>query len=97
MEDSYDNKNGYDDADFKRHAQDESFNQDQDGGGAANPKLNQKCDEYLRQLLSEKIKIDEVKFPFVSKLLDQGKYSFKRYILFRFFAKTLMKSPALIT
>lgn len=69
MADQFD-KNGYNSGDFKRNdagQMDEGMDQDQDGS-----KLNEKAGEYMRELLSEKIKLNTQKFPVSCKLIDQG-------------------------
>ncbi|XP_052741822.1 glycine-rich protein GRP33 isoform X2 [Bicyclus anynana] len=67
MEEKYD-KNGYNSSDFKRNAgQDGSGEHEQDG----EIKLNEKAGDYIRELLSEKIKLNAGKFPVSSKLIDQ--------------------------
>ncbi|KAJ8710333.1 hypothetical protein PYW07_009699 [Mythimna separata] len=71
MADKYD-KNGYNSSDFKRNApQDANMENDQEQDGEDNPKINEKAGEYMRELLSEKIKINNAKFPIVTKLIDQ--------------------------
>lgn len=74
MADKYDN-GGYSSSDFKRNAS-------QNSGGANGPgehqdgedgaKLNEKAGEYMRDLLSEKIKLNNAKFPISLKLIDEG-------------------------
>lgn len=71
--DKYDN-NGYNSSDFKRNAgQDNADNgpgEHQDGEDGL--KINEKAGEYMRELLSEKIKLNNAKFPISSRLIDQG-------------------------
>lgn len=68
MADKYDN-NGYNSSDFKRNAtQEHNIKiEDQDG----EDKMNERAGEYMRELLSEKIKLNNAKFPFTMKLIDQ--------------------------
>ncbi|CAH0717650.1 unnamed protein product, partial [Brenthis ino] len=73
MAEKYD-KNGYNDSDFKRNSslnvkQDEELDQEQDGEDGS--KINEKAGEYMRELLSEKIKLNNTKFPISSRLIDQ--------------------------
>ncbi|KAJ8710575.1 hypothetical protein PYW08_009090 [Mythimna loreyi] len=71
MADKYD-KNGYNSSDFKRNAQqDANMENDQEQDGEDNPKINEKAGEYMRELLSEKIKLNNAKFPIITKLIDQ--------------------------
>ncbi|XP_026728494.1 KH domain-containing, RNA-binding, signal transduction-associated protein 2-like [Trichoplusia ni] len=71
MAEKYD-KNGYNSSDFKRNApQDQQIENEQEQDGEDNPKINEKAGEYMRELLSEKIKLNNAKFPIVSKLIDQ--------------------------
>ncbi|XP_053618095.1 KH domain-containing, RNA-binding, signal transduction-associated protein 2-like isoform X2 [Plodia interpunctella] len=65
MSQQYDNKNGYNTGDFKREHQ-----EDQEQDGEDGTKLNEKAGEYMRELLSEKIKLNTQKFPLSIKLLD---------------------------
>ncbi|CAG9137158.1 unnamed protein product [Plutella xylostella] len=70
MADNYDSNNGFNSGDFKRNSnQDQHDKMEQDGEDTA--KLNEKAGEYMRELLSEKIKIDQTKFPMSTKLIDQ--------------------------
>ncbi|CAG9792896.1 unnamed protein product [Diatraea saccharalis] len=70
-ESNYDN--GYNSGDFKRNMKsdaDQGENEiDQDGEEGS--KLNEKAGEYMRELLSEKIKLNGQKFPVSLKLIDQ--------------------------
>ncbi|KAM3955934.1 uncharacterized protein ACR2FA_010097 isoform 2-T2 [Aphomia sociella] len=69
MADKYD-KNGYNSSDFKRNTNpDNQDDHDQDGEDGG--KLNEKAGEYMRELLSEKIKLNTQKFPLSTKLIDQ--------------------------
>ncbi|XP_049701650.1 KH domain-containing, RNA-binding, signal transduction-associated protein 2 isoform X2 [Helicoverpa armigera] len=71
MAEKYD-KNGYNSSDFKRNAPiDESMENDPEQDGEDNPKINEKAGEYMRELLSEKIKLNNAKFPIITKLIDQ--------------------------
>lgn len=71
MAEKYDSKNGYNSSDFKRNApQDANMKNEQDGED--NPVINEKAGEYMRELLSEKIKLNNAKFPIITKLIDQG-------------------------
>lgn len=77
MGDKYDN--GYNSSDFKRNSQQDAGNESrQDGEDGV--KLNEKAGEYMRDLLSEKIKLSNGKFPISTKLIDQGKLA-KRLII----------------
>ncbi|XP_063629002.1 KH domain-containing, RNA-binding, signal transduction-associated protein 2-like isoform X1 [Cydia splendana] len=66
-------KNGYNNSDFKRNSnqdmQADADHHDQDGDEGA--KINDKAGEYMRELLSEKIKLNTAKFPYATKLIDQ--------------------------
>ncbi|XP_059055619.1 glycine-rich protein GRP33-like isoform X3 [Achroia grisella] len=68
MADKYD-KNGYNSSDFKRNSNSGSQENNQDGENA--PNLNEKASEYMRELLSEKIKLHAQKFPLSVKLIDE--------------------------
>ncbi|KPJ08920.1 KH domain-containing, RNA-binding, signal transduction-associated protein 2 [Papilio machaon] len=70
MSEKYD-KNGYNSSDFKRNSNQEPNAEnlgDQDG---ENNPVNEKAGEYMRELLSEKIKLNNGKFPLSTRLLDQ--------------------------
>ena len=82
MADKYDSKNGYNSSDFKRNAPQDANMDDQEQDGEDNPKINEKAGEYMRELLSEKIKINNAKFPIITKLIDQGKYCEFKNVLF---------------
>lgn len=72
MADNYDN--GYNSSDFKRNAQQDAGNvSHQDGEDGV--KLNEKAGEYMRELLAEKIKLTNGKFPVSTKLIDQGNFA----------------------
>lgn len=72
MAEKYDSKNGYNSSDFKRNApQDANMENEQEQDGEDNPKINEKAGEYMRELLSEKIKLNNAKFPIITKLIDQ--------------------------
>lgn len=60
-------------------------------------KNNQKVAEYIRELLAEKILMDNVKLPNASRLVDQGNliYSFQLLIFNLFIARNLQKWPKL--
>lgn len=58
--------NGYSAGDFKRNAQQDSNEQ-----GGQEVKLNERSNDYLRELLNEKVKLDSDRFPNCVKLLDQ--------------------------
>lgn len=71
MSEKYD-KNGYNSSDFKRNSnQDPNAENLGDQDGENNP-VNEKAGEYMRELLSEKIKLNNGKFPLSTRLLDQG-------------------------
>lgn len=84
MTEKYD-KNGYAGSDFKRNAPLEHVNKvehedlEQDGDdrsilfGDDSNVVADKAGEYMRELLGEKLKIDQQKFPISIKLIDQGK------------------------
>lgn len=94
MEDKYD-KNGYGGSDFKRNTQQENKNENQhDQDGEDSGKLNEKTGEYMRELLSEKIKIDQSKFPISTKLLDQG--GFKHINCKNYFCNLCVNNQKLI-
>ncbi|CAH0403191.1 unnamed protein product [Chilo suppressalis] len=70
-EGKYDN-NGYNSGDFKRNKADAGQGEnDMDQDGEDGAKLNEKAGEYMRELLSEKIKLNTQKFPMSLKLIDQ--------------------------
>lgn len=69
-------KNGYNSSDFKRNAPDASKgDNDQDQDGEEGTKFNEKAGEYMRELLSEKIKLNNQKFPLSVKLIDSGRFT----------------------
>ncbi|XP_052756237.1 KH domain-containing, RNA-binding, signal transduction-associated protein 2-like isoform X4 [Galleria mellonella] len=70
MADAKFDKNGYNSGDFKRNPNSGSQN-DLDQDGEDGSKLNEKAGEYMRELLSEKIKLHTQKFPLSIKLIDQ--------------------------
>ncbi|XP_037296260.1 KH domain-containing, RNA-binding, signal transduction-associated protein 2 isoform X1 [Manduca sexta] len=71
MAEKYD-KNGYNSGDFKRNTtQEQPQEPEHEQDGEDTSKLNEKAGEYMRELLSEKIKINNAKFPISSKLIDQ--------------------------
>lgn len=73
MAEKYDN-NGYGGGDFKRNStQDLQQSEDAVQDGEDGPKLNEKAGEYMRDLLGEKIKLNNSKFPISTKLIDAGK------------------------
>ncbi|GBP73707.1 KH domain-containing, RNA-binding, signal transduction-associated protein 2 [Eumeta japonica] len=63
--------NGYSGGDFKRNAPQNQVENEHEQDGEDASKLNEKAGEYMRELLSEKIKIDQSKFPLSTKLIDQ--------------------------
>lgn len=71
MADKYD-KNGYNSSDFKRNATQEPSNENEQDQDGEESKINEKAGEYMRELLSEKIKLNNAKFPIITKLIDQG-------------------------
>lgn len=72
MAEGYDSKNGYNSSDFKRNANQDNQDKNEHHDGEGGPKLNEKAGEYMRELLSEKIKIDQAKYPLSTRLIDQG-------------------------
>ncbi|CAB3229400.1 unnamed protein product [Arctia plantaginis] len=70
MADKYD-KNGYNSSDFKRNATQEPSNENDPEQDGDELKVNEKAGEYMRELLSEKIKLNNAKFPIITKLIDQ--------------------------
>ncbi|XP_041971803.1 glycine-rich protein GRP33-like [Aricia agestis] len=72
MADKYD-KNGFNSGQFRRNSNQENAEDHdehlQDGEEGA--KINEKAGEYVRELLSEKIKLNTSKFPMSTKLIDQ--------------------------
>ncbi|GBP73708.1 KH domain-containing, RNA-binding, signal transduction-associated protein 2 [Eumeta japonica] len=68
MGDKY--QKNYGGGDFKRNALQEHNESEQDEGEEG-VKLNDKAGEYMRELLSEKIKMDHLKFPLLTNLVDQ--------------------------
>ncbi|XP_028036765.1 KH domain-containing, RNA-binding, signal transduction-associated protein 3-like isoform X2 [Bombyx mandarina] len=69
MADKYD-KNGYNSGDFKRNTT-QGKPEELDQNGEEGIKINEKAGEYMRELLSEKIKLNNSKFPLSMKLIDQ--------------------------
>ncbi|CAH2057028.1 unnamed protein product, partial [Iphiclides podalirius] len=70
MGEKYD-KNGYNSSDFKRNSNiDSKPENERDQDGEEGP-INEKAGEYMRELLSEKIKLSNGKFPLSTRLLDQ--------------------------
>ncbi|XP_068624873.1 KH domain-containing, RNA-binding, signal transduction-associated protein 2-like isoform X2 [Battus philenor] len=70
MTEKYD-KNGYNSGDFKRNStQDMQQENQREQDGEEGP-INEKAGEYMRELLSEKIKLNSGKFPLSTRLLDQ--------------------------
>ncbi|XP_046973458.1 KH domain-containing, RNA-binding, signal transduction-associated protein 2-like isoform X3 [Vanessa cardui] len=69
MAEKYD-KNGYNSSDFKRNASQDMAEHDHEQDGEEGSKLNEKAGEYMRELLSEKIKLNNSKFPISSRLID---------------------------
>ncbi|KAJ0171305.1 hypothetical protein K1T71_012855 [Dendrolimus kikuchii] len=70
MAEKYD-KNGYNSSDFKRNSTQENVEHEQGQDGEEALKLNEKAGEYMRELLSEKIKLNNSKFPISMTLIDQ--------------------------
>lgn len=69
-------KNGYNSSDFKRNPQDfkSDARDEHEQDGEEGAKINEKAGEYMRELLSEKIKLNNEKFPVSARLIDQGNY-----------------------
>ncbi|XP_045505124.1 KH domain-containing, RNA-binding, signal transduction-associated protein 2-like isoform X2 [Colias croceus] len=67
MGDKYD-KNG---SDFKRNSNQGPQGDEHEQDGEDTSKLNEKAGEYMRELLSEKIKLNNSKFPVSARLIDQ--------------------------
>lgn len=72
MADKYDSNGDYTTStgDFKRRGSSErnSIKDEQDDPNQA----NQKADEYIRELLAEKLELDPMKHQYAIRLLDQG-------------------------
>ncbi|CAK1543483.1 unnamed protein product [Leptosia nina] len=68
MAEKYDN--GHNSSDFKRNSN-QGAQDDHDQDGEENSKLNEKAGEYMRELLSEKIKLNNSKFPVSCSLIDE--------------------------
>lgn len=69
----YNNYSGSNSSDFKRKSTSELKDDSQDGENEdANPS-SQKAVEYVRELLSEKISLDQGKWPNAARLIDQGR------------------------
>ncbi|XP_032523920.2 KH domain-containing, RNA-binding, signal transduction-associated protein 2-like isoform X2 [Danaus plexippus] len=68
MAEKYD-KNGHN-SDFKRKSTEQQEEQEHEQDGEEGTKLNEKAGEYMRELLSEKIKLNNAKFPVSSRLID---------------------------
>lgn len=68
-------KNGYNSGDFKRNSEASQMenNDTLEHDGEDGQQLNEKAGEYMRELLSEKIKLNTQKFPVSCKLIDQGR------------------------
>lgn len=76
----YNNYSGSNSSDFKRKNTNEIKEDTQDGDtDDANPS-SQKAAEYVRELLSEKISLDQGKWPNAARLIDQGLCTITIYI-----------------
>lgn len=77
MADKYDSNGDYSSypGDFKRKAtSSEKLNENSpDENEEANPAA-QKINEYIRELLAEKLSIDPIKQPHAARLIDQGRF-----------------------
>lgn len=78
MTDKYDSNGDYANysSDFKRKSSSEKGNTDNEADGDNNEEGNpasQKVNEYVRELLAEKILLDVSKHPHVARLIDQGR------------------------
>lgn len=91
MTDKYD-KNGYGGSagggDFKRNASSDGGGPQMSMGapmksdieGESNEPGAERAGEYMRELLAEKIKIDQTKFPISTRLIDQGDPNFRLWL-----------------
>lgn len=67
------NYNGDGSSDFKRRDNNASTSNKSDDEGEENIQLPEKVNEYIRELLNEKLSMDH-KYPHAEKLLDAGLY-----------------------
>lgn len=68
----YNNYSGSNSSDFKRKNNSEHKDDSQDGDNDDLNPSSQKAAEYVRELLSEKISLDQGKWPNAARLIDQG-------------------------
>lgn len=61
----------YNTSDFKRKSEKGGDTSDVENSEESNPAA-QKINEYIRELLAEKILLDQTKHPHVCRLIDQG-------------------------
>lgn len=71
MADTFDNSPNS--GDFKRNSN-QGMKDDHEQDGEESSKLNEKAGEYMRELLSEKIKLPTNKFPVSCRLIDSGSF-----------------------
>lgn len=74
MVDKYDSNGDYSSYtdNFKRKSISEKVTESIDGDNEESNPANQKAGEYVRELLAEKLSIDQNKLPNSTRLLDQG-------------------------
>lgn len=68
----YNNYSGSNSSDFKRKSTNDMKEDSQDGENEESSPSSQKAAEYVRELLSEKISLDQGKWPNAARLIDQG-------------------------
>lgn len=75
MADKYDSNGDYGSYtdNFKRKNMPDTITESIDGDNEETNSLNQKAGEYVRELLAEKLSIDQNKLPNATRLIDQGK------------------------
>ena len=76
MGDKYDSNGDYGNytSDFKRKSMSDKVSDVQDGENEESNPASRKAGEYVRELLSEKLSLDQSKYPNASRLVDQGMF-----------------------
>lgn len=76
MAEKYDSNGDYGSytGDFKRKSVSEKMNDGTDGENEESNPAAQKAGEYVRELLAEKLSIDQSKHPNAARLIDQGNF-----------------------
>lgn len=79
----YHNYSGSNSSDFKRKSTSDMKDESQDGENDESNPSSQKAAEYVRELLSEKISLDQGKWGNAARLIDQGRsYVFVNHLFF---------------